>query len=89
MTKEETDKKNEETKNAEETPQQEVSEAKVPAQGTEAVPEVASEVIKTKEESELDRWVPKTSLGKAVMEGKITSMEEILGTVLSRASHAE
>lgn len=44
----------------------------------EDIPEVPVEVVKLEEIPEIERWVPKTSLGKAVMEGKITSMDEIL-----------
>ncbi len=57
-----------------EVPVEEIKEiVKIP---TEEVPEVPGELLK--ETPELDRWAPKTSIGKAVREGKITSIDEIL-----------
>ena len=44
----------------------------------EKTPEVPVEVVSPEEAPELEKWVPKTSLGKEVMEKKITSMDEIL-----------
>jgi len=44
----------------------------------EELKEIVPEVIKLEEVSEIDRWIPKTILGKAVMEGKVTSMDEVL-----------
>ncbi len=58
----------------EEVPVEEVKEiVKVP---TEETPEVPKELIE--EASVIENWKPKTSLGKAVMEGKITTIEEVL-----------
>ncbi len=49
---------------------------KVPvAEEIPAVPEEIPQVVKP---SALEKWKPKTSIGKAVFEGKITSMNEVL-----------
>lgn len=53
---------------AEETKEEKKEEEEVPP---EALPEV-------KEKTPLEAWVPKTSLGKQVFEGKITDIEQIL-----------
>jgi small subunit ribosomal protein S5 len=44
---------------------------------TEELPETP-EVVLPEERPEIEGWTPKTSLGKDVMEGRITSIEEIL-----------
>jgi small subunit ribosomal protein S5 len=44
---------------------------------TEELPE-APEVVSPEERPESESWVPKTSLGKDVMEGKIKTIEEIM-----------
>jgi small subunit ribosomal protein S5 len=42
----------------------------------EEVPEV--KVVEAKPTTALEKWIPKTSIGKQVFEGKITSIEEVL-----------
>lgn len=58
----------------EEIPVEEVKEiVKVPTEEVPGIPEeLATEV------PEIGKWVPRTSLGKAVIEGKITTIEQIL-----------
>lgn len=43
-----------------------------------AVAEIPAEIPRTFEESALDRWVPKTRLGRDVFEGRVTSIDEVL-----------
>jgi small subunit ribosomal protein S5 len=58
----------------EEVPVEEIKEiVNVP---TEEISEVPKELIE--EVAVIEKWKPKTSLGKAVIEGKITNMDEIL-----------
>lgn len=45
-----------------------------------AVPAVAPELPSAKPESDFDKWIPRTVLGKKVMGGEIKSIEEILST---------
>lgn len=56
-----------------------IEETPVPVTTTpsEPVPEVRTEVVAPEEVPEMEKWVPKTSLGKAVMERKITTIDEI------------
>jgi small subunit ribosomal protein S5 len=58
----------------------EVEEIKevAPAVTPEEIPEIIVEEIKPEIIPEMEKWTPKTSLGKAVMEGRITSIDEIL-----------
>jgi len=39
---------------------------------------IAEEAVRTKEQIELDKWVPKTELGRLVRAGKIKNIDEIL-----------
>jgi small subunit ribosomal protein S5 len=73
MTKEE-----KENNNTEEMEKVEEIEKAPVAVKAEEIPEVPVEIVKLEETPEIERWIPKTSLGKAVMEGKIATMDEIL-----------
>jgi small subunit ribosomal protein S5 len=68
---------------AEEEKKLETAEVKVEGvvktEGNE-VPAIVEEVIAPREVSELDKWKPKTNLGKLVMEGKITTIDEVIDT---------
>ena len=44
----------------------------------EEIPEKVEAVPEIREEGPLERWVPRTSLGRQVMEGSITSIDQIL-----------
>ena len=76
MTKKEIQAEEVRTENNEEKPE----EIKAPVVSTpnETTPEAPVEVAAPEEPPELANWVPKTSLGKAVMEGNVKSLEEIM-----------
>ncbi len=58
---------------AEEEKLEEVVAAPIPVEPVEA----PAEIPRLVEESALEKWVPKTKLGRAVFEGKITSIDEV------------
>src|SRR4030042_1341746 len=69
--------KKEKENNEEVKKTEEVVEIQVPvAAPVEALPQTP-EVVPPEESPEILNWVPRTSLGRDVMEGKITSIEEI------------
>ncbi len=70
-------KKEPEAKNETETPEEVKEIEKIPV-APEEVPAVPEELPKIVKPSALDKWKPSTSMGKAVFEGKITSIDEIL-----------
>jgi len=54
-----------------------IKEVPIPVKAEE-LPEIPVEVVKLEVTPEIERWVPKTTLGKAVMGGSVASMDEIM-----------
>jgi small subunit ribosomal protein S5 len=71
------EKKEEEKK---EEPEEVVEEEEIPKEVETILKEeeIPKEVVEVKAEEELAKWTPKTNLGKAVMKGEITDINEIL-----------
>ena len=70
-----------ETNAAEEIPieEEKIKEVIVAPIPEEPIPaELPSEIPKTLEERALEKWVPKTKLGREVFEGKIKNIDDIL-----------